>query len=304
MIIFVLVLSLFISPALQALPEIGSNDRQQAAAVAIKSDRQAVLVADDKAKLDAKKESTAQKTLEVPKQAPVTSTIFAKKTLSTMNFDELKKSKDGLVKSGDKKTALKYLERMNRVCSDLGELKKIMLELAQLLYDTGDYAKASKMYHDFTLLYPGSDEVEFAMYQAIISSFMQIRDAEHDQTNTVETKELAQAFLDRASFVTYKKEIEEIAVKCEERLLESEINIFNFYLKRGNYLAAKTRLSTIKQTYLEKSMPDVQMRIAVLEKNYANVTNILETVPTTVVAVQDKGEKIEAPDKKSFVDRF
>ena len=65
-----------------------------------------------------------------------------------------------------------------------------------------------------------------------------------------------------------------LAIKCEERLLESEINIFNFYLKRGNYVAAKTRLATIKQAYLRKTIPDVAMRIANLETNYANATII------------------------------
>ena len=310
MIGFVLVLSLLIGSAAQACQEAVSTAKQKSEPVAIKADGQAQLVTSDKAKQAKTKENAPKKEkknnkAEESTQAPVTSSIFAKKTLSTMNFEELKKSKIEHVKAGDKKTAIKYLERMNRVCNDINELKEIMLELAQLLYDIEDYTKASKMYHDFTLLYPGSDEVEFAMYQAVTSSFKQIRDAEHDQTNTMETKELAQSFLERSSFTKYKNDVEKIAVQCDERLLESEINIFNFYMKRGNYIAAKTRLASIKEGYLEKAIPGVQMRVADLEKNYTNATCGLEIAPTTVVAVQDKiEEKIEDRDKKSLVDRF
>jgi outer membrane assembly lipoprotein YfiO len=241
----------------------------------------------------------AEKKEEQVKHAPVTTSIFAKKTISTMNFQELKKSKDENVKAGDKKAAIKYLERMVPICSDLEELKGIMLELAQCLYETEDYPKASKMYHEFTLLYPGSDEVEFAMYQSISSTFKLILDAEHDQSKTVEARELAQAFLDRSSFTAYKKEVEAIVLQCEERLLESEINIFNFYINRGNYVAANTRLAGIKQAYIGKTIPDIQTRLALLETSYADATFSLNLQQATVVAVQDKEAKTELIDKKT-----
>lgn len=290
MIGFVLLLSLLTGSLVQACSDMGSRSEQKPTVGAIKHDELAKVVTDDKAKPPAKKEKKATKVSEAAKQTPVTSTIFAKKTLSTMNFEELKKSKEELAKSGNKKTAIKYLERMVPICSDLNELKTIMLELAQLLYETEDYTKASKMYHEFTLLYPGSDEVEYAMYQAITSTFKLTLDAEHDQTKTVEAKELAQAFLDRSSFATYKKDVEAIAVQCEERLLESETNIFNFYMKRGNYVAAKTRLSTIKQAYVGKLIPDVGMRIANLENDYVNATKLLHLDQPTTVATQEKTE--------------
>lgn len=297
-----LLIFFIMSACLQASSE--ATCEQTAAAKTIKPDEGARIVTDNKAKPPVKKEKKDQAVSEAPKQTPVTSSIFATKTLSSMNFDELKKSKEAIVKSGDKKTAIKYLERMNRVCKDCNELKVIMLELAQLLFEIGDYTKSSKMYHEFTLLYPGSDEVEFAMYQAIISSFKQILDPEHDQSNTAETRELAQSFLERSSFTTYKKDVEEIATKCDDRLLESEINIFNFYMKRGNYVAANTRLSTIKLAYSGKNIPNVQTRVAQLETRFALEAIMPKEAATTTVAVSDQGEKTEAPEKKSFVDHF
>ena len=293
MIGFILVVSLLVGSVLQASSEVVKTDAKTLAGV-VQPDGQAQVVAGDKQVAAPKKEEKVFKTSEGTKQTPVTTSIFAQKTLTTMNFEELKKSKDEFVKSGNKASAIKFLERMVPICNDLNELKSFMLELAQLLHETGDYAKASKMYHEFTLLYPGSDEVEYAMYQAIASSFKQILDAEHDQTKTVETRELAQTFLDRASFATYKKEVQEVALKCDERLLESEINIFNFYMKRSNFMAAKTRLSTIKQAYSEKSIPDIGIRIALLEKNYNAVAPVMATVPVAVVATQESGSTAEA----------
>lgn len=233
-----------------------------------------------------------------PKGAPSTTSIFSKKTISTMNFEELKKSKEENVQAGDKKTAIKYLERMVPQCTDLDELKCIMLELAQLLYETESYTKAAKMYNEFTLLYPGSDEVELAMYKAIVSNFQLILDAEHDQTKTVETQEQAQAFLERPLFTRYKNEVQDILIKCEERLLESEINIFKFYLMRGNTIAANSRLEGIKKTYITKNLPDFQMKLAGLEQRYADVMGDLKLEQPVIIAAQDKDVKNETTNEK------
>jgi tetratricopeptide (TPR) repeat protein len=157
------------------------------------------------------------------REKPFLNVLFEHKTLSTMNFDELKEKKDECLKNNDMETAIKYLDRMMHLKTDLNELKSLMLEMAQMLFDKKDYAKASQMFNKFALLYPGSDEVELAMYQAIISNSNLMLDAEHDQSKTIETKELAQAFLERPSFTHYKKEVEIIAKQCDERLLESDI---------------------------------------------------------------------------------
>jgi outer membrane assembly lipoprotein YfiO len=163
-----------------------------------------------------------------------------------------------------------------------------MLEMAHLLFDVRDYTKASQMFNEFALLYPGCDEVESAMYQAIVSTSNLMLDAEHDQSKTIEVLELTQKFLERTSFTHYKKEVEVIASQCEERLLESDINIFNFYISRGNYVAANTRLESIKKEYTQKPIADVATRLACLDKCYADATvNIKLPELTTAVAVQN-----------------
>jgi outer membrane assembly lipoprotein YfiO len=215
-----------------------------------------------------------------------------------MDFDELEKCKKDCLEAGDKKAAIKYLDRMAQIKTDLEDLKGIMLELAQLLFEIEDYKRASEMYNKFVLLYPGCDEVELSMYKAIFSMSKLMLDAEHDQTKTVETKELAQEFLDRSSFTHHRKEVEAIVAQCEERLLESEINIFNFYIKRGNFVAAQTRLANIKEAYGAKTiLPDIQTKLACLEQDYAHATINLKNEPV-VVAAQDKDEKIPTSEPK------
>ena len=218
------------------------------------------------------------------REKPFLNVFFERKTLSTMEFDQLKERKDECLKNNDKETAIKYLERMIHLKTDLNELKSLMLEMAQLLYDKKDYAKSSQMFTEFALLYPGSDEVEMAMYQAIISNSNLMLDAERDQSKTIETLELAQKFLERPSFNQYKKEVEVIERQCEERLLESNINIFNFYLSRGNFVAANARLDCIKNEFASKHIPDITTRLASLDKCYADATVNLKGLPGSINA--------------------
>lgn len=225
--------------------------------------------------------------------------LFSNKTINNMTFDELKEAEEKLMKAGSTSSALKYLEKMVPLCNDLNELKKIMLELADLYFQEGNFEKAGKMYNEFTILYPGCDEAEFALYQAILSSFKLTLDAEHDQTKTQEAKDLALAFLERESFTTYRKEVKDILNKCEERLFEADFNIFNFYLNIGNYTGqyanATKHLDIIKKSYLDKEIPQIIERVAKLETDLTLVT--MPHTEKTVVAQKSE-------NKKSFKNRF
>lgn len=229
------------------------------------------------------------------------SSWFSNKTINNMNFAELKEVKEKLIQEGNNASAIKYLEKMMPLCNDLDELKRIMMELAKLYFEADDFEKAGKMFNEFTVLYPGCDEAEFALYQAILSNFKLTLDAEHDQTKTQETKELALAFLERESFTMYRKEVAGILNKCEERLFESDTMIFRCYLNIGNYSGqfanAKKHLAIIKESYLDKDVPDIAVRVAELEADLTAATTPLESTKT-VVAQADESQQ------KPFKDRF
>lgn len=231
-----------------------------------------------------------------------------RKTMSHKSYDELKKEKIAKVTANDKEGAIRYLEKMVPLCNDLNELKSIMLELADLLFDTALYGKAADMYHEFTILYPGSNEVEYALYRAIVSNFKLTLDAEHDQSKTLATKELAQKFLERGDlFTTNKKEVENILAQCDEKLLAVEENIMRFYIKRGNTKSAQRRLDNMKKEFLDKNIPDVTVRIAHLESELGAQQLAIEPIklaPETVVVAQTDQQQPEPTKEKSFVDRF
>jgi len=174
-----------------------------------------------------------------------------KKTLRNMNYAELEAFKDRALAANDRFNAIRILERMVPICTDLEKLKNILLELADLLFDDGKLESAGKMYREFVKYYPGNQKVEYALYKAVICKFYVILDAERDQTATRDAIELANKFLEREEiFTTHSKEVQSIRTSCYDRLFENEVNIFNFYCSRQRYKSAKTRLANIRKEYI------------------------------------------------------
>lgn len=174
-----------------------------------------------------------------------------KKTLRNMNFAELEAFKEKCLTANDRYNAIRTLERMVPICTDLEKLKTILLELADLLFEDGKLEAAGKMYREFVKYYPGNQKVEYALYKAVVCKFYVILDAERDQSSTRDAIELANKFLEREEiFVNYSKEVHTMRERCYERLFDSEVSIFNFYCDRGRYKSARTRIANIRKEFI------------------------------------------------------
>lgn len=174
-----------------------------------------------------------------------------KKTLRNMNFLELEAFKEKCLTAHDRYNAIRTLERMVPICTDLEKLKSILLELADLLFEEGKLEAAGKMYREFVKYYPGNQKVEYALYKAVLCKFYVILDPERDQSSTRDAIELADKFLEREEiFKEYSKEVRTMRERCHERLFENEVGIFNFYCDRGRYKSAKTRLANIRKEFV------------------------------------------------------
>lgn len=174
-----------------------------------------------------------------------------KKRISQQNYEELAQEKKRLLAKGYKELAIKYIKKMIPLCSDLEKLGNLMLELADLHFDIGQLDGAEILYSRFATLHPGHTRTEYASYKSILCSFWSTLDSERDQSKTKETIEHAHAFLERRKvFTTYANQVDTILASCQEKLLESEINIFNFYSKQGDYKAAKLRLTSMEKEFL------------------------------------------------------
>jgi outer membrane assembly lipoprotein YfiO len=235
-----------------------------------------------------------------------------KKTLSDMNFDELMEAKNERLAKKDTEGAIRYLEKMVSASKDKEDLASVLMELADLFFDTGKLVKAEKLYSEFFTLYPGNEGVEKAHYKAILCSYYLTLDNDRDQTKTQETLTLANTFLDRKDiFKTYAQDVSSIQQQCYEKLCQSELNVTEFYLKRGkskDIIAAQQRLDGLRKEYLEK-VPAAEPHILALEIETAVKNNDTATAEQkrTILASRfpdNKVTKLAAGKKLSFVDRF
>ena len=182
-----------------------------------------------------------------------------------MEYEELEQAKNKQIIADNKEVAVKYLEQMLKLCDDINKLAQHLAELADLLFDCSKFEKAGKIYTEFTNLYPGNQQIEYASYRAILCSFYQILDAERDQTKTEETIQLTDNFLERADiFRQYKDEVYGIQTTCYQKLVASEINICTFYIKKSSYKSAQKRLDSLRAEWLPK-IPTVENQIIMLE---------------------------------------
>ncbi len=232
-----------------------------------------------------------------------------KKTFSTMSYEELVVTKNKQVKAGNQDIAIKYLEHMMKLCNDVQMLGEHLVELADLLFDGGKFDKASLIYNEFTNLYPGNDNIEYALYRAVLCMFYCTLDAERDQTKTEETIALANTFLERKQlFTQYQDEVIKIRTQCHHKLIESEFNICDFYVHKSSSKSADRRLKSLREEWLDK-VPEIEPRLIALEADNAEKQNDLPTAtqkweelalkfPETTTKVAHNKQK------KSMMDRF
>ncbi len=232
-----------------------------------------------------------------------------KKLLSEMTFDEVIVSKNRVMAGKNYVSGLKYIERALRLADDIDETEKLLLEYANTLYICQRYEKASRAYNELVNLYPGSDEAEYALYQAVVCSSMLILDAERDQTKTNETIDLANQFLQRADvFVEYKEKVEAIKQSALRTLAQSEFDRCRFYINSAEYSQAQHRLNGIRKDWLVK-LPDLEPDVLVLECTIAEKQKKPDLISEKKKELQDKFpqatiELAQNKQRTNFLHRF
>lgn len=206
-----------------------------------------------------------------------------------MKYQELKKRKEELAAANDLDTMILYLQKMVPLCQDLQELRTILIELADLLFDRGKLTEAEKLYREYSRLYPSDEHAEYAHYKAILCCFYKTLDSTRDQTKTHETIELAQQFLERKSlFTKYSHEVEKIVVACNERLAQSELSIIAFYTKRGKYRSSEHRINQFRKDWIEKTP---QMEAPFIYQEYQ-------------LALAQDNQQVKAQKHKTLLEKF
>ncbi len=175
-----------------------------------------------------------------------------RKTIRDMTYAELKPKKDALIAQNKPEVALKYLERMLKLCTDTQELGDVLLEFADANFACKHYQKAENVFTEYSKLYPGNKSNQYALYKAVDCAHRQTLPADRDQTPTHKTIKLTDKFLARESFTTFKEQVEDIRQQCYTLLVQSELEVATYYLKSGAYPQAWSRIKGVRKDLLEK----------------------------------------------------
>lgn len=243
-----------------------------------------------------------------PQNQPSTTESKKVTNYKKMSFEELEKTKNRLAASGNLDIVIKYLEQMIKLCTDVYVIADLLLEMGDILFKNEQFKKAALVYSEFTILYPGHEKVEFALYRSIISSWNCCLSSDRDQTKTEETIVLADTFLISQQFIEHRDEIITIRMQCYNKLIESEFNTCRFYLQRGNFKAVKKRLGTIREKWLPIA-PSIIATLLDFEIKLAEKTGDLQTIAlkTAEQIEYNAASSItiaQASTKTRMIDRF
>ena len=98
-----------------------------------------------------------------------------------------------------------------------------------------------------------------------------------DQTKTQETLQLAEQSFTNHPKSELRPEVTNLALQCRQKLLASDVNVFNFYLNGNNYKAAQKRLDAISKDYIS-TLPTAQPQYLELTIQLAQAQNDQEKV--------------------------
>lgn len=186
-----------------------------------------------------------------------------------MSFDELKQKTLTAIEKQKNEEAIEYLEKMVAQNPDNDQISKWKLKLADLYFDSGNLPSAQQMYEHFSQFYPSDPNSEYALYRSVLSKFYQTLRIDCDQSDTQDAIKLCNEYLAKPNFVKYKNDIKDIQKTCEHKLIDKEVYVYDFYLKKGNYAAAQKRLQDLKNNYLPKN-PELEARLIFLECKLAH----------------------------------
>lgn len=237
--------------------------------------------------------------------------------IEKLSYPELVEKRAKYIKDGHTDMVLKYTERMVKLCDDGKELATLTLEAGDMHFAKGNLTSAEQYYSEFSLIFQGNQKAEYASYKSIECSFKRTFDFNRDQTKTESTIEMANKFLEKPSYTTYLKEVEQIRTDCYKKLAESEIYICDFYIKKPSLRSAERRLDTIKTEWLTK-LPEIAPQVAQLEVSITDLRTTqgkaLPTISTVATAANDElphdeSVKVAAGDepaqkKRRMADRF
>lgn len=196
-----------------------------------------------------------------------------KKPIKLMTEKELRTVADLAIQLGWQEEAVKFLTRLTTLLKSTIAIKNLKLEIADINFERGALKLAAAEYEDFLKLYPGDTKAEYAQYKGLLSNFYTMLAADRDQTPTLNTIKLADAFLEKSDmYKQYNNDVKAIKSRCYYALYDHEVTVFEYYMKKGSTKAAETRLANLKKSY-QSVLPDTQPKNLHMEYRIAQAKN-------------------------------
>lgn len=196
-----------------------------------------------------------------------------KKPLKLMTEKELRTIADLALQLGWQDEAVKFLTRLMTLLKSTVAIKNIKLEIADINFDRGALKLAAAGYDEFLKLYPGDKKAEYAQYKGLLSNFYTMLSADRDQTPTLNTIKLADAFLAKNDvYKQFNNDVKAIKERCYYALYDHEVTVFEYYMNKGSFKAAETRLAALKKSY-QSILPDTQPKNLHMEYRIAQAKN-------------------------------
>jgi len=220
-----------------------------------------------------------------------------------MTLSELSQNAVAALENKKRDKAIEYLEAIMYRFPDHPQIAQYKILLAEQYFKSGRYAESQELYDHYNQFYPSDQRSEYAKYKSILAMYNQTLRNDCDSTETERTILLCHEYLQNTTYARYQKDVFDIQNTCENKLIDKEIYVFNFYLKRGEVAASRNRLTFLKEKYAEKH-PELMPRLLYLEcklaKREKNETVIVKNLdllkqkyPTSQYTTMAKGLAIK-----------
>lgn len=170
------------------------------------------------------------------------------KGIKDTTLDEAVLCKNYYKKIEDYDLVAKYLEHALTLAKDHMLRSKLILELGDMYMKLEDKDKAEKMYNQYKLLYPGSPQINYVLYQEIVASYEDAGESAKDATKNKNTVKLAEEYL--KEFGGDEEHSERVQKMLEDsyfKLFKKEIDTAGFYLKKYSYEQNEHLLNSAKK---------------------------------------------------------
>jgi outer membrane protein assembly factor BamD len=152
-------------------------------------------------------------------------------------------------KKGDRKSAMKKFEEVDRQHPYSEWARKSLLMSAYAAYEGGDYDECISSANRYVALHPGSPDAAYAQYLIAASNFDQIPDVSRDQGRTEKAIAALEEVIRKYPTSEYANSAKKKIEAARDQLAGKEMTVGRYYMEKKDYTAAINRFKVVVTQY-------------------------------------------------------